>query len=81
VVVGDPGSWKRGPFLPCCTSLHPLSPALQLPRPCACPLLVPPTGDLGGYKFKPGSRECFVRGREYLAGFGLPTTLVTGNHE
>lgn len=38
-------------------------------------------GDLGGYKFRPGSRECFTRGREYLAGFGLPTTLVTGNHE
>ncbi|PSC75593.1 calcineurin-like phosphoesterase [Micractinium conductrix] len=38
-------------------------------------------GDLGGYKFRPGSRECFTRGREYLAGFGLPTTLVTGNHD
>lgn len=38
-------------------------------------------GDLGGYKFRPGSRDCFVRGREYLAGFGVPTTLVIGNHD
>lgn len=38
-------------------------------------------GDLGGYKFRPGSRECFQRGRDYLQSFNLPTTLVTGNHE
>lgn len=38
-------------------------------------------GDLGGYKFRPGSRECFQRGKDFLAGFGVPTTLVTGNHE
>lgn len=38
-------------------------------------------GDLGGYKFRPGSRECFQRGKEFLAGFGVPTTLVTGNHD
>lgn len=41
----------------------------------------PSAGDLGGYKFRPGSRECFARGRDFLAGFGVPTTLVTGNHE
>ncbi len=47
-----------------------------------CPSAAPPVaGDLGGYKFRPGSRECFERGREYLAGFGVPATLVTGNHE
>lgn len=38
-------------------------------------------GDLGGYKFRPGSRDCFQRGLEYLAGFGAPTTLVLGNHD
>ena len=38
-------------------------------------------GDLGGYRHRPGSRECFERGRDYLAGFRLPATLVTGNHE
>jgi 3',5'-cyclic AMP phosphodiesterase CpdA len=38
-------------------------------------------GDLGGYKFRPGSRECFARGRDFLAGFDVPTTLVTGNHD
>ena len=41
----------------------------------------PGAGDLGGYKHRPGSRECFERGRDYLASFRLPATLVTGNHE
>ncbi len=50
-------------------------------RPKALPAWPPAAGDLGGYKFRPGSRECFQRGKEFLAGFGVPTTLVTGNHE
>ena len=37
-------------------------------------------GDLGGYKYKPGSQACFDRGRDYLANFGLPAALVLGNH-
>jgi hypothetical protein len=38
-------------------------------------------GDLGGYNDRPGSRDCFHLARGYLSGFGVPTTLVTGNHE
>uniref|UniRef100_A0A061QWZ0 Calcineurin-like phosphoesterase n=1 Tax=Tetraselmis sp. GSL018 TaxID=582737 RepID=A0A061QWZ0_9CHLO len=29
----------------------------------------------------PGSRECFETAREFLAGFGLPVSVVTGNHD
>ncbi|KAL4854283.1 hypothetical protein ACK3TF_004974 [Chlorella vulgaris] len=38
-------------------------------------------GDLGGYNDRPGSRDCFQLARGYLSGFGVPTTLVTGNHD
>ena len=60
--------------------LTPHTPTLQAAAP---PLAPPPPlpGDLGGYKFRPGSRACFEQGRSFLAAFGLPATLVTGNHE
>lgn len=57
--------------------VHAITPP-PLPTSAHPPL---PAGDLGGYKFRPGSRDCFQRGLEYLAGFGAPTTLVLGNHE
>mmetsp|Transcript_7724 Transcript_7724/g.21988 ORF Transcript_7724/g.21988 Transcript_7724/m.21988 type:complete len:387 (+) Transcript_7724:84-1244(+) len=38
-------------------------------------------GDLGGYSCGPGGVECFRVAREFLAGFGMPVSLVTGNHD
>uniref|UniRef100_A0A383VZZ7 Calcineurin-like phosphoesterase domain-containing protein n=1 Tax=Tetradesmus obliquus TaxID=3088 RepID=A0A383VZZ7_TETOB len=38
-------------------------------------------GDLGGYKYKPGSRACFQTAVEYLDGFQAPVALILGNHD
>lgn len=38
-------------------------------------------GDLGGYKHRPGSRDCFAVASEYLSTFGVPVALITGNHD
>ena len=50
------------------------APAPHAPR-------VVQVGDLGGYTADPGSTACFLRARDFLAGFGLPATLVLGNHD
>ncbi|KAF6253281.1 Metallo-dependent phosphatase-like protein [Scenedesmus sp. NREL 46B-D3] len=38
-------------------------------------------GDLGGYKYQPGSRACFQTAVEYLDGFQVPAALILGNHD
>ncbi|GFR41890.1 hypothetical protein Agub_g2676, partial [Astrephomene gubernaculifera] len=38
-------------------------------------------GDLGHGKHASGSRSCFEFARQYLDGFGVPYSLITGNHD
>jgi 3',5'-cyclic AMP phosphodiesterase CpdA len=38
-------------------------------------------GDLGAYECAPGTTACFEAARDYLATFGCPRALVTGNHD
>lgn len=38
-------------------------------------------GDLGGYKHGPGTRGCFEVALDYMSGFGVPFSLITGNHD
>ena len=38
-------------------------------------------GDLGGPKGDPGSAACFAGAKEYLSGFGVPFSIVLGNHD
>lgn len=56
-----------------------LQHSLGGPKDCAVGLVQ--LGDLGGYHHQPGGVACFERAKDWLAGFGMPCTLITGNHD